>query len=219
MLAKDIDQRSLIRREFRRQLPPLEERKEGKATSTSDADTQEAAATDATAGQAGPHPPSASTPTKPVVLTTPHARRRPVWRLALGGAVLAVVATLLAAWFWFREPPSQAVSGPPRPVTAPPPTSYRPTPIRYFHDWIPVIEPLDQTAVLSTWLPLLALSIGGYSASPGCGNAAAPCTRHTTTRSTLSPIPSRCSLGHRWICVCPDSCHFARAHYEHEVWP
>jgi len=125
---------------------------------------QETAATDATAGQAGPRPPSASTPTKPVVLTTPHhARRRPVWGLALGGAVLAVVATLLAAWFWFREPPPQQFPDRLGRLQHRPPPGELPTDqIRYFHDWMPVTKPLDQTAVLTTWLPLFYKDRSSY---------------------------------------------------------
>ncbi len=96
LLAKDAEQRSLIRREFRRRIPPVEEKAE-EAPPADDDTAQETTAADAAADQADPHSPPAPTPSKPVILTTPRERRWPIWRLALGIAVFAVIAALLTA--------------------------------------------------------------------------------------------------------------------------
>ncbi len=47
------------------------------------------------------------------------------------------------------------------PESSLPPGELPTDPIRSFHDWVPVIEPLDPAAALAAWLPPLILLIGG----------------------------------------------------------
>jgi hypothetical protein len=162
LLAKDEEQRRTVRREFRRHFPPVAEETPPARGPNSEALPPGTVSGDQSAAPRGRRPPPGATKAERTIRTPPQRRRR-VWRLALGGAVLVLLAALLAGWLWYREEPASGTgTARPAPPTATPAPGGLPTePIAYFHDWVPVIEPLRPAAALAAWLPPLGLLLGG----------------------------------------------------------
>jgi len=164
LLAKDESQRHIVRREFRRQIPPLQEQAPIASASEPGAATPLPTAPDAERHAAPSADPqrTAARRNKGIVRTAAQ-RRWPVWRLTLAATLLATLATVLIAWLWLgAEPPS--LPAPPPPTSAadtPAPDALPAVPVPYFHDWVPIIEPLHPAAALVAWLPPLALLLGG----------------------------------------------------------
>ncbi|WP_295386408.1 hypothetical protein [uncultured Thiodictyon sp.] len=165
LLAKDEAARGTVRREFRRDFPPLERPTPAPG----------AAAPLGATPPASPATPDTSEaqPAAPVIITPPQ-HPWPLWRLALGATLTTALglAILFLTLTWHRAEPPAPPATPPAPIPQPaPPTAgtLPSVPLPTFNDWVPVFgDPAD----LLGWLPPLALLCGGLLALAWLGERA-----------------------------------------------